>query len=942
MKFVLISMIKNEERIIERSLKSVENVVDAFCVCDTGSTDRTVEIVNKFLETHVGCITEENWRDFGYNRTLSFVNAQKYIRDTLKWDLVKTYGILLDADMIFVPGKLKEQTLGEIGYSIIQENGGLSYHNCRIVRMDYDWKCIGVTHEYWSGPCENLSKDICYIDDKDDGGCKHDKFERDIKLLEKGLKNEPDNVRYMFYLAQSYNSVGRNKESNKMYKKRIASGGWDEEIWYSHYMIAQNHKILGNNIKFEEWMLRAYEIRKTRAEPLYKLTEHFRVIGQQFKAYEYARIGKEIPYPSDTLFIEKQVYQGLFDYEMSILDYYAHTSNGTLSSLNAMLKCPRYIDNVISNLKFYAKPIPNSKVTPVVLPKPFGEEFNPSAISVINYPYANVRYVNYFIEPNGSYTVKNNQPVITKNAYVNLENSSNDYFTMNDDTIGIPNHGAPVQGVEDIRLFTNGNDIYFTGTTIDRVPGNQHGLNTIRILHGKYNYTNGKYDDCRVMRSPENRSCEKNWLPFSENKVIYDWCPFRLTTIKDDTLEFTHVYETPNFFRHIRGGAPPFMHNNQWFTLVHFVEHSVPRKYYHSFVVLEKDTFKPLKISLPFVFQECTIEFSTSCRKVNDSTFELYASKMDRNPIRVIFNPTELQWVNFESKSLYANETTCSVVRVLPPGDPIYWWGNMSKCYQNGAIESYIIERLNKQTQRSTLIFAKGDGDIDTSEYDQLKSKTVHNTKPIIASLCSRKLYDSMLFVPLDDDTFTHGLSEILSKYSKPNWKDRKSTLFWRGVLSGYDKPTLRERVVRHLLDNKNTDVRPTPTAAGEHLVEGLDFETERCSIEKHFEYKYILIVDGNVIASNHQWVFGSGAVPVMITHPKNFYWFSRFLRPMQNYVPISYDLSDLNDKIEWLIENDDKAQEIAANAIAFSNTIFSKEFQRDYLNSEIKYLLKS
>ena len=332
-------MIKNEERIIERSLKSVENVVDAFCVCDTGSSDKTVEIVKKFLETHTGCITEEKWKDFGHNRTLSFVNAQKYVLDTLKWDLTQTYGILLDADMVFVPGTLKEQTLGATGYSIIQDNGGLSYHNCRLVRMDYNWKCTGVTHEYWDGPTENLSKDICYIDDKDDGGCKHDKFQRDIQLLEKGLNDEPQNVRYMFYLAQSYNSVGRNKESTKMYKKRIAAGGWEEEVWYSHYMIAQNHKILGNIIKFEEWMLRAYERRKTRAEPLYKLTEYFRVIGQQFKAYEYARMGKAIPYPSDSLFVEKNVYNGLFDYEMSILDYYAHTANGTLSSLTAMLKC---------------------------------------------------------------------------------------------------------------------------------------------------------------------------------------------------------------------------------------------------------------------------------------------------------------------------------------------------------------------------------------------------------------------------------------------------------------------------------------------------------------------------------------------------------------------------------------------------------------------------
>jgi glycosyltransferase involved in cell wall biosynthesis len=632
-------MIKNEERIIERSLKSVENVVDAFCVCDTGSSDKTVEIVKKFLETHTGCITEEKWKDFGHNRTLSFVNAQKYVRDTLKWDLTQTYGILLDADMVFVPGTLKEQTLGATGYSIIQENGGLSYHNCRLVRMDYNWKCIGVTHEYWSGPTDNLSKDICYIDDKNDGGCKHDKFQRDIQLLEKGLKDEPQNVRYMFYLAQSYNSVGRNKESTKMYKKRIAAGGWDEEIWYSHYMIAQNHKILGNIIKFEEWMLRAYQIRKTRAEPLYKLTEHFRIVGQQFKAYEYARIGKAIPYPSDTLFVEKHVYEGLFDYEISILDYYVHTANGTLSSMTAMLKCPNYIGNIVSNLKFYAKPIPNSKVTPLILPKPFGDDYNPSAISVMNYPYANVRYVNYWMD-NGNYLTKNNVPVQTQNAYVNLENTS-DITLMKEDSIGFMKYESNVQGLEDIRVSSDG---HFLATSVY-----EYLKDNITILHGDYNYTQGTYDNVKLMISPTNRKCEKNWLFLPDStKVIYDWHPFQIGIIKDDKLEIEQIHNTPSFFTRIRGSAPPVNFEQSLLVLVHFIdfEHNTNiRRYYHCFIKLDNKTLKPLEISLPFVFQSVSVEYCVSMT-IDNNTITCYASYMDSKPVKVMFDYNELKWIS--------------------------------------------------------------------------------------------------------------------------------------------------------------------------------------------------------------------------------------------------------------------------------------------------------
>ena len=50
-RIILIIMIKNESKIIERALKSVEDFVDAICVCDTGSTDNTIEIVKKYFKT---------------------------------------------------------------------------------------------------------------------------------------------------------------------------------------------------------------------------------------------------------------------------------------------------------------------------------------------------------------------------------------------------------------------------------------------------------------------------------------------------------------------------------------------------------------------------------------------------------------------------------------------------------------------------------------------------------------------------------------------------------------------------------------------------------------------------------------------------------------------------------------------------------------------------
>lgn len=50
MKIVFNIICKNEEPVILRSLKSVEDFVDAYCIYDTGSTDNTKKIIQEFLD----------------------------------------------------------------------------------------------------------------------------------------------------------------------------------------------------------------------------------------------------------------------------------------------------------------------------------------------------------------------------------------------------------------------------------------------------------------------------------------------------------------------------------------------------------------------------------------------------------------------------------------------------------------------------------------------------------------------------------------------------------------------------------------------------------------------------------------------------------------------------------------------------------------------------
>jgi glycosyltransferase involved in cell wall biosynthesis len=643
-RFVLILMVRNEERILTRCLEAAMGVVDAVCIHDTGSTDTTCDLARTFLETHPGCLTESVWSDFGTNRTNSFRSAKAFVQEQ-GWDLKDTYGLLLDGDMVFNPGSLKETPLTEIGYTVLQIAGALEYPNCRLVRMDHDWVCRGVTHEYWDGPTSPLPKSVCWIDDRNDGGCKSDKFTRDARLLEQGLKDDPGNVRYMFYLAQTYHSLGRFKDSIAMYTKRHAAGGWDEERWYSLYMIAQCHQALKDPIEFEAWMLRAHAFRPSRAEPLYKLAKHFREVSQHYKAYAYCMMGCLIPKPGDSLFVETDVYSGLFDYEKTILDYYIGRHEEGLSvSMSYLLTKKEFLTNVYQNMGFYIKPIGTSLRNHPMDRMAAGSDFHPTSVSVT--PYGGrlvqaVRFVNYVIDQrDGSYTMKEgtystSHHVRTKTVLVNGELAG----VLDDSTLGLPKRSTHIRGLEDLRLYTNkAGELRFLASSWEYSE-------KIRQIAGRIDPATMQMREGRVLESPQSAECEKNWIPVpGTDDIVYRWSPLEIGQLDGSRLAITTTHETPWFFQHLRGSAAPVRIANDLLCLVHFVEYTQPRKYYHCVVTLDATTYKPLRISLPFVFAASGIEYCIGVSLVGTS-LECTFSSWDDNPRCTTIPISSLQWI---------------------------------------------------------------------------------------------------------------------------------------------------------------------------------------------------------------------------------------------------------------------------------------------------------
>jgi tetratricopeptide (TPR) repeat protein len=167
------------------------------------------------------------------------------------------------------------------------------------------------------------------------------KFYKNVALLEEGLKKEPNNARYAFYLAESYHDAGEKGKSLECYQKRIDMGGWAEEVFWSYYRIGclMQAMNLPANLVIEAFN-NAHAYRPHRPEPVYHLAELYNNKGNYQKAYEtikqYEALDK--PLQKDYLFNVDWMPDFCFGFQRSIAAYYLGHYQESLDICDRLLK----------------------------------------------------------------------------------------------------------------------------------------------------------------------------------------------------------------------------------------------------------------------------------------------------------------------------------------------------------------------------------------------------------------------------------------------------------------------------------------------------------------------------------------------------------------------------------------------------------------------------
>lgn len=195
----------------------------------------------------------------------------------------------------------------------------------------------------------------------------------------------------------------------------------------------------------------------------------------------------------------------------------------------------------------------------------------------------------------------------------------------------------------------------------------------------------------------------------------------------------------------------------------------------------------------------------------------------------------------------------------------------------------------------------------------------------------------------LPDPVFISGLSYVQARNNASvdmlPWKSRRPKVLWRGVSTGnrpfkgaswkelprcrmcllvqqYNRPDLFDIGISKIVqiwDNKEV----------EEIIDSGIMAPE-CRQSEFIKYQYAIDIDGNVNSWPglfHKLIYGNVVLKIDNWDGSRQWYYDRLI-PWKNFVPISYDMNELLDVVEWLIRKPHVSRAISENAKALAGSM--------------------
>ncbi|CAG9622714.1 glycosyltransferase [Sutcliffiella rhizosphaerae] len=263
----LCMIVKNEEAVISRCLDSVSEIVDEINIIDTGSTDRTNEIVASYTDR----IFDFTWvEDFSAARNFAF---QQATADYILW--LDADDVLLKEDQSLFS---KMKTTLDLDVDAVSMHYNLSFdeHNnvtsslrrYRLVKREKGFKWIGAVHEYLEVYGKLYDSDIAVSHMP----LSHD-TQRNLRIYETlVLSGKEFSPRDLFYYANELMDHQKIEKAIEYYLKFLKTNqGWIEDNISACNKLADCYNQLGLKEQESSWILNALTYDVPRPETCCRL-----------------------------------------------------------------------------------------------------------------------------------------------------------------------------------------------------------------------------------------------------------------------------------------------------------------------------------------------------------------------------------------------------------------------------------------------------------------------------------------------------------------------------------------------------------------------------------------------------------------------------------------------------------------------------------------------
>ena len=263
-KLAAVMIVKNEEALLSRCLDSVKGV-DDIIICDTGSTDKTVEIAKRYTD-HV--YTDYTWED-------SFCKARNHALSKVPGDI--DWILSIDADEYLVSSveevraEIEKADTDTLGMNVIEEKTKTTHSFPRLYRNRKEI--------FWVNDVHNLLNKDDHV--KTNLGLvygyspAHKKDpDRAMRILMKTIAENPEAIRERYYLGKEYNRRKLWQKAIDIFDEYIERSRFISERCDAYLQRANSYAGLKNYDEACNSALMALKHNANFKEALFFLAEH--------------------------------------------------------------------------------------------------------------------------------------------------------------------------------------------------------------------------------------------------------------------------------------------------------------------------------------------------------------------------------------------------------------------------------------------------------------------------------------------------------------------------------------------------------------------------------------------------------------------------------------------------------------------------------------------